>query len=94
MARFPFTTRGPMDEDPVVKHGRKEFPALFAQLLAEPTGTGQEYGQTEMQLLEETTSVPPEEVELSKSGWIRVGTFEFQRVGGAWKLVHAYTADP
>src|SRR4051794_17201423 len=26
LVEFPFTTRGPMDDDPIVKHGRAEFP--------------------------------------------------------------------
>ena len=93
LVRFPFTTRGQMDEDPVVKHSREEFPGLFAQLLAQDTGL--ELGdQTERQLLEETTSLPPQEAELSKTGSFRVGTFVFEREGGAWKLVHAYTEEP
>ena len=91
---FPFTTRGSMDDDPIVKHGREEFPAFFARLLAQPNGLSLDYGQTERQLLEETTRLPPGEVELSKDGWFRVGTFEFKRVGGAWKVVHAFTDEP
>jgi hypothetical protein len=91
---FPFTTRGPMDEDPVVKHGREEFPALFARLLAQVNGISLEDGQTERQLLEETPLLPPQELELSKDGWFRVGTFEFKRIDGGWKLVHAFTDEP
>jgi hypothetical protein len=94
LVRFPFTTRGQMDEDPVVKHGREEFPGLFAQLLVQHTGLDFGYQQTERELLEETTSLPPQEAELSKTGSFRVGTFVFEREGGAWKLVHAYTEEP
>ncbi len=94
LVEFPFTTRGMMDTDPIVKHGREEFPALFARLLAQLNGSASEYGQTERQLLEETTRLPPEEVELSKNGWFRVGTFEFRRVDGGWKVVHAFTDEP
>jgi hypothetical protein len=94
LVQFPFTTRGMMDDDPIVKHGREEFPALVARLLAQLNGMALEYGQTERQLLEETTRLPPGEVELSKDGWFRVGTFEFKRVDGGWKVVHAYTDEP
>src|SRR5688500_19366240 len=38
LAEFPFTTRGPMDEDPVVKHGREELPALLRCLLSQWDG--------------------------------------------------------
>ena len=43
---------------------------------------------------EETARLPPWEVELSKGGWFRVGTFEFKRVGSAWKVVHGSTDEP
>jgi hypothetical protein len=91
LVRFPFTTRGQMDYDPVMNHGREEFPALFAQLLAQQTGLDLDDVQTERQLLEETTSLPSQEAEASRDGWFRVGTFEFKREGGAWKLTHAFT---
>lgn len=94
LVQFPFTTRGPMDDDPVVKHGREEFPALFARLLAQWDGMGMQNAQTERQLLEKTTRLAPGEVELSKDGWFRVGTFEFRRVDGGWKVVHAFTDEP
>ena len=93
LVNFPFTTRGSMDWDPVVKHGRTKFPALFARLLDQEI-LGRDFSMTERDLLFDTPRLPPEEVESSKDGWFRVGDFEFKRINGAWKLIHAFTDEP
>ncbi|HEX8830734.1 MAG TPA: hypothetical protein VF705_06185 [Longimicrobium sp.] len=94
LVNFPFTTRGTFDSDPVRKHGRKEFPELFARLL-ERLIIGQEVSITERDLLFDTTRLPPEQVEMAREiGWFRVGDFEFERIHGTWKLIHGFTDEP
>lgn len=92
MARFPFTTRGHAKDDPAVQHGREEFPALFTRLMGQPTRlTVADWGQNELQLIDETVTLPPEKVEESDGGRFRLGNLGFERIDGAWKLVDSYT---
>jgi hypothetical protein len=90
LVRFPFTTRGMFDEDPVLNHSREDFPRLFARLLESDTGLREDLGPTMRELMVDTPRLPPQEIELSATGWFRVGDFEFKRVNGEWKFVHAY----
>lgn len=91
MVRFPFTTRGHANGDPIIQHGREEFPALFARLLDEPTKRSvADWGQNELQLIEETVTLPPETVKESDGGRFRVGNLGFERIDGTWELVDSY----
>ncbi|HEX7243322.1 MAG TPA: hypothetical protein VF263_23770 [Longimicrobiaceae bacterium] len=93
LTRFPFTTRGSLDSDPVIEHDSTEFDALMLRLLEQPEDYQLNAVTTERDLLRATPTLDAENLSLSRDGWFRVGTFEFRRVDGAWRLTHAFTEE-
>lgn len=94
LTRFPFRTRGPMDDDPVRRHARPAFPRLFfGRLLAADPGL-RPTPDTMRDLLARTERPRGDAVDPGRRD-ARVGDFVFARAGrGApWRFTMAYTPD-
>jgi len=52
LTRFPLETRGPHDNDPIVKYDRKDFARVFQKYLKQDTGLGTE-NETQFDLIKE-----------------------------------------
>lgn len=85
MAVFPFQTRGPMDEDPVVHWEASDFPVLMKHYLA--SSSGYDVEQTELDDHKGQRGFQADDV---ASGTLRVGDLVFTYVDGAWKASFCY----
>ncbi|HZF67584.1 MAG TPA: hypothetical protein VEZ47_06075 [Gemmatirosa sp.] len=104
LTRFPFRTRGDMDDDSVRRHARRAFPALFVEraLTVDP---GLSIEPETMRDLIARTIVPGDGVVHADGRRARVGAFVFERVAvsvgaprrarraRAWRFVQAYLPD-
>lgn len=91
LTRFPFQTRGSLDDSAVETHDRATFLQYLDRWLEQDSGLGSE-PQTMRDLVERTrsvTSMPADEGQETA----RVGSFVFQRSGGTWWFTLAYVED-
>jgi hypothetical protein len=88
MTRFPFETRGTMDDDPVKTHDRASFLRILDRLLADDAGTTAA-SETMRQYIERTTTLTERNVAPGDTE-ARVGNFGFARLGGRWLFTRAY----
>ncbi len=87
LTNFPFETRGVLDSDPVLKHDQKWFLTHWPELIAIDPGL-RPTEDSMRQLIERTVDVSRKENPVE--GWARVGDFEFKKLRGRWRFVHAY----
>lgn len=87
LSNFPFETRGVLDTDPVIKHDRKWFLRNWPKLIAIDPGL-LSTEDSMRQLIERTVEVTRKENPVE--GGARVGDFEFKKLRGGWRFVHAY----
>ena len=90
LTHFPFETRGVLDSDPVLKHDQKWFLTNWPKLIAIDPGL-RPTEDSMRQLIERTVEVTRKENPVE--GWARVGDFEFKKLRGGWRFVHAYFED-
>lgn len=86
LTRFPFTTRGPLDRDPVQRHDAAAFGRLLQRLLNQDPGLTRE-PQTMTDLIRRTANVSAGNVQGNQA---RVGQFVFEKVDGTWMFTQAY----
>lgn len=90
LTNFPFKTRGSLDSDPVVSVSKRQFPALFEQLLAKDPGlsttptTMRAYAKAHPQL---------STLMCESDRRFRVGDWVFEQRHGKWSFVFAYTEE-
>lgn len=87
LTRFPFKTRGELDGEPWVQHGREGFPAVFSRLLQQDTGLAAEE-EPLRRLIERTPSLQE-----GAAGSARLAALVFELVDGRWMLTAAYLAE-
>lgn len=85
--RFPLEARGQLDGDEPRRIDAQELATRLPQLLEADTGLAEE-PLTMRTLIARTTDGEFEA--LAREGFVRLGTFEFQQDGPAWKLVRVY----
>jgi hypothetical protein len=83
---FPFQTRGPLDDDPIVKYSNGKFLQVFKAFLNQWTGQGLN-DTTELDDIKRTVS--PDKNNIQKD-IARVGDLVFNKTDKGWKLVFAY----
>ena len=93
LAAFPFTTRGPFDRDPTIKHSRawflKRIDGLLAQKHYRYNGPKLE-PFTMRQLIEEKTTITAKDFNGgNRRVWVEDFVFEKRR--GRWSFAFAYT---
>src|SRR5688500_13271637 len=93
--RFPFTTRGQSDDDPVISHDQPGFWEVYARLMAQDVGLSQP--QTVRQLIENHPQPPPIALGGGKTaavtedaGEFHAGPLSFEKIGGRWYWVSAF----
>jgi hypothetical protein len=91
MTRFPFRTRGPMDDDPVVSHGKDGFAKLWEKLLLQDPGLRPE-PETVRQLIQRKVRISAAEHGRGAST-ARVAGLVFERVNGRWFFTRAYVEE-
>lgn len=89
-SNFPFETRGVLDTDPVFKHDQQWFLKNWPKLIAIDPGL-RPTEDSMRRLIERTVEVTRKENPVE--GWARVGDFEFKKLRGRWRFVHAYFED-
>jgi len=93
LAAFPFTTRGPFDRDPTIKHSRawflKRIDGLLAQKHYRYNGPKLE-PFTMRQLIEEKTTITAKDFNGGNSR-VWVEDFVFEKRRGRWSFAFAYT---
>jgi hypothetical protein len=87
LTQFPLRTRGQMDDDPEVTHGRGELAALLARLMEQDPGLSAQ-PETMRALFDRTQTLGAFELSPEQA---RVGAFEFARTPAGWRWVYAYT---
>jgi hypothetical protein len=88
MTKFPFTTRGTLDSDPVKTLDRASFLDSFTQLLDQDPGLSRQ-PDTMRRLIERTQSVSSKHLG-DGDQTARVGQFVFRRTGEQWLFTLAY----
>ncbi len=87
LTKFPFTTTGELDDDPVARHGRAAFPALFGRLLRQRERPSPGVTLTMRELIRRRRV-------LGHTGEdFHVGAFYFGKEDGRWRLLEAYLAE-
>ena len=84
LTEFPLETRGPQDDDKIVKYDESEFKIVFETFLKEDT----EPDLTELDLLKKLAnfdSKNQKDFAIYKDE-ARVGEMEFKKINGQWKL--------
>ena len=92
LTSFPFSTAGELDDDPVAKHGRAAFPALFIRLLRQRERPGPGISITMRELIRQTPVLGARHFNGVEEHF-HVGAFYFGREGGRWRLLEAYLAE-
>ena len=83
--KLPIRTRGPIDSDPEIKYGRKQFIKVFMDFLEMPTGTNvNDFNERQIDLIRKTETLDP------KTLSYRIGNMKFDCIKGQWKLVFIY----
>lgn len=90
LTKFPFVTRGELDDDPKVEHTREEFAAVFAELLDQIERSRPGVSISMRELVASTPELRPEH--FGEQEHFSVGAFFFGREAGQWKLAEAYKA--
>jgi hypothetical protein len=90
--KFPFSTTGELDDDPVAKHGRGAFPALFTRLLRQRERPSPGVSLTMRELIRQTRVLGARNFN-GEEEHFHVGAFYFGKEGGRWRLLEAYLAD-
>jgi len=83
LIEFPFTTRGPMDTDPVEKHNATWVKGHLDEILE---GTASDDSMDG--IVEDTT--PAAAAKEVKGSEASIGSFSFKKTAKGWHLVHAY----
>lgn len=92
LTTFPFPTTGELDDDPVVKHDRRAFPALFTRLLGQRERPSPGASLTMRELIRQTPVLREANFN-GEDEHFHVGAFYFGKEGGRWRLLEAYLAD-
>lgn len=88
--RFPLSTRGQMDGDPILQHAAESFPPLWEQLLEQDAGLRME-PETLREFIARHAS-PPADAFDSLGREARVADLVFTCNAGRWQLTTAYTS--
>lgn len=96
LVRFPFTTRGQLDDDPIVPYDQSRFWDVYARLLSQDTGLAME-PETVRQYIEEQEQPPPYALGGGQTEPVGedavefyAGPLTFQKIEGRWYWVSAY----
>jgi hypothetical protein len=92
LTKFPFTTTGELDDDPMAKHGRAAFPALFSRLLRQHERPSPGVSIPMRDLIRRTPVLGARHFN-GEEEHFHVGALYFGREGGRWRLLQAYLAD-
>lgn len=92
LTKFPFSTTGELDDDPVAKHGRAAFPALFNRLLLQHERPRPGVSIAMRELIRQTVALGEPHFNGDEEHF-HVGAFYFGKEGGRWQLLEAYLAD-
>jgi hypothetical protein len=92
LTKFPFSTTGELDDDPVAKHGPGAFPALFTRLLRQRERPSPGVSLTMRELIRQTRVLGEQNFN-GEDDHFHVGAFYFGKEGGRWRLLEAYLAD-
>ncbi|MDH4471354.1 MAG: hypothetical protein QE487_02035 [Fluviicola sp.] len=85
MTEFPFRTRGPLDDYPIVEYNKEQFPVVFWKFLKQWSGLDLE-GTTE---LEEIKKATPKE-SATNIDYINVADLEFRKINDEWRFTFIY----
>lgn len=89
LTKFPLETKGPQDEDKIVKYNESEFDIVFQTFLKENTDTV----LTEFDLIKKLERFDPtnkKDFSIYKDEEVSVGEMVFRQNNGEWKLVFLY----
>jgi hypothetical protein len=88
LVKFPFETRGQLDDAPVLTHDRDAFPGVLEKLLSQDPGLTPE-PSTMRQLIEANETAPAGALDAGGQS-ARVGVFVFVLEDGHWRLTRGY----
>ncbi|MBL0104110.1 MAG: hypothetical protein IPP51_10410 [Bacteroidetes bacterium] len=85
---FPIETRGPQDEDKIVKYDQSQFNVVFQSFLKESTDSA----LTELDLIKKLDKFENADQQyfIINDEWARIGEMEFSKINREWKLTFLY----
>lgn len=86
MTKFPFQTRGPLDDDPTIEYNKQKFLHVFQAFLNQSNGMDLE-GTTELESIKKTTT--PNKTDIVND-YARIGDLVFNKTKKGWKLVFIF----
>lgn len=88
--KFPLQTRSTLDESPIVKFQKKDFPKLFKEFLKQMSGLNPtNLNETESEFINRKDTLDLKKDQLSGTE-ARIGNMVFQKQKGKWKLKFLY----
>lgn len=93
LTRFPFETKGPLEDDPKKKFVAKEFDLLWPRLLETDPHSWGPLRDSMKELIERREEPSVEEIATEPSGQVQVGVFVFRKIKNRWWLTRAIVSE-
>lgn len=93
LTRFPFETKGPLEEDKRRKFLAKEFDVLWPRLLETDPHSWGPLRDSMKELIGRREEPVVEEIATEPTGKIKVGSFEFQKIKNRWYFTRAIVSE-
>jgi hypothetical protein len=93
LTRFPFETKGPLEEDKKKKFIAKEFDLLWPRLLETDPHSWGPLRDSMRELIVRREEPRVEEISTEPTGKIQVGAFLFQKIKNRWYFTRAIVAE-
>ncbi len=93
MTRFPFETKGPLEDDPKKKFVAKEFDLLWPRLLETDPHSWGPLRDSMKELIARREEPSVEEISTEPTGQVQVGVFVFRKIKNRWWLTRAIISE-
>jgi hypothetical protein len=93
LTRFPFETKGPLEDDPKKKFVAREFDLLWPRLLETDPHSWGPLRDSMKELIERREEPSVEEISTEPSGLVQVGVFVFRKIKNRWVFTRAIVTE-
>lgn len=93
LTRFPFETKGPLEDDPKKKFVAREFDLLWPRLLETDPHSWGPLRDSMKELIARREEPSVEEISTEPSGQVQVGVFVFRKIKNRWMFTRAIVAE-